>query len=403
MNRSHLIPREHHLSKLRNARDSPFIKVITGIRRCGKSTLMEMFIDELKGSGVQEDRIFHINLDDEGCGVTSYMDLITLVEGHIGNFEGSYLFFDEIQNVQEWERAISTFYVRDADVYITGSNSNMLSSELSTKLSGRTLDIRIMPLTFSEYIDFRGGDVREELLEDYIRYGGFPAVALSMDLMPNQTRDLLDGIYHTVFNKDVTGRHPIRSNTVISKLATYLMKNIGDRTSVRNTVNYIVSSGIKTQPITVDEYIGYLEEALLFTRAKRLDSKAKEYLRTSDKFYVTDLGIRNTRVPFHMNDLDGMLENIVFNELLYRYGDVAICNVNQYEVDFVADPMGTPSYYQVSLNISDPKTLEREIRPLRAIDDNYPKTVITYDRFLMDDIDGIRIVRLYDWLLGSKN
>lgn len=393
-----LVPREHHMSRIRESRGSDFIKVLTGIRRCGKSTLMRMFIDELGQSGVTEDRILFMNLDDEGSGIETFRDLIDIAESKLGDVRDSFIFLDEVQNVPEWERAVSTFYTCGADVYITGSNSNMLSSELATKLSGRCLEIRVQPLVFSEYVMFRESDDYARLLEDYLRHGGFPAVSLAMDRMPAQVDDILDGIYNTVFNKDVVGRHEIRGNRMIDHLCNYLMKNIGDRTSVRGAANYMTSKGMKTQPPTVDQYIGFLEEALLFSRAKRLDSKAKEYLRTTDKFYVADLGIRHCRVPFHPDDLDGIMENVVYNELVYRFGDVAVCSIGQYEVDFVADPMGTPSYYQVSMSITDSATRERELRPLKAIDDNYPKTVITYDRFPMTDIDGIHIVSLSDWL-----
>ena len=401
MSVKNLIPREHYMSKIRQSRGTPFIKILTGIRRCGKSSLMEMFIDELRESGVPDDRIFYSNLDDEGCGIETFRDLIDSVSSKISDTKGAYLFFDEIQNVPEWERAVLTFYIRDADVYVTGSNSNMLSTELSTKLSGRCLEIFIQPLVFSEYLNFRNSDDTDKLLEDYIRYGGFPAVSLMMDAMPGQVKDILDGIYNTVFNKDVMSRHEIRGNAMISNLSIYLMKNIGGRTSVRGVSNYLTSKGIRTQPQTVDQYIGFLEEALLFSKAKRLDLKTKEYLRTTDKFYVSDMGIRHSQITFHPKDLDGIVENIVYNELLYRFGDVSVCSVDLYEVDFIADPMGTPSYYQVSLNVTDPATLERELRPLRKIADNYPKTIITYDRFPMNDIDGIRIVSLKDWLLNK--
>ncbi len=393
------IPRERYMSRIRSVRDFDIIKVLTGIRRSGKSTLMRMFIEELKASGVSDDRIFFINLDDAGSGIGTHRDLIDAVKSHVGDVEGSYIFLDEVQNIPEWERAVSTFHIRGADVYITGSNSDMLSSEISTKLSGRCLEIRIQPLSFSEYIDFREQGDREKLLEDYLRFGGFPAVALAMDRMPAQAGDLLEGIYNTVFNRDVVGRHEIRSIPTMDHLCTYLMKNIGDRTSIRGAANYMTGKGMKVQPQTVDQYVMFLEEASLFFRAKRLDRKAKEYIRTADKFYVADLGIRHCRVPFSPDDLDGILENLVYNELRSRHGNVAVCDVGQYEVDFIADPTGTPSYYQVCMNISDPATREREVRPLKALDDNYPKTIITYDRFPTDDIGGIRVVCLKDWLL----
>lgn len=395
------IPRDHYMSLLRESRGSDFIKVLTGIRRCGKSTLMRMFIDELKASGVPDDRILFLNLDDAGAGIESFRDLVDRAESELGDVGGAFILLDEVQSVSEWERAVSTFHIRGADVYIAGSNSEMLSSEIATRLSGRCLEIRMQPLVFSEYVRFREPGDRERLLEDYIRYGGFPAVSLAMDRMPALVDGILDGIYSTVFNKDVAGRHEIRGNALIRHLCDHLMRNIGDRVSVRGVARYLTSKGMKTQPPTVDQYLGFLEDALLLLRARRLDSKAKEYLRTTDKFYVADLGIRHCRVPFRPEDLDGIMENVVYNELVYRFGSVAVCAVDGYEVDFVADPMGSPSYYQVSVSILDPATRERELRSLRAIGDNYPKTVIVYDRFPMADIDGIRVVGMLDWLMES--
>lgn len=178
-----------------------------------------------------------------------------------------------------------------------------------------------------------------------------------MDVMPDQVKDILDGIYNTVFIKDVVGRHEIRGNTMFSYTSTYLMKNIGDRTSVRGVSNYMTSKGIRTQPQAVDQYIGFLEEALLFSKARRLDSKTKEYLRTTDKFYVADMGIRHSQITFQPKDLDGIVENIVYNELLYRFGDVSVYDAGPYEVDFVADRMGKPSYYQVSLGVMNPAVI----------------------------------------------
>ncbi len=409
------IPREHYLEKLREARDKPFIKVITGIRRSGKSTLMNMFIDELKSSGVPDDRIVHIDFDDIDAiydlqerfelksEIMSPYDLISIVKSSVPEYQNSYLFFDEIQNIIGWEDAISTFYNKGADVYITGSNSNMLSSELTTKLSGRCIEIPVYTLTFSEYVRFREDSNLDkyELFEDFIRDGGFPAVALMKDSMSSQINSILEGIYNTVYNKDVLARNSIRNVPMMDNLCRFMMKNIGDRTSVRSAANYFNSKSMKTQPATVDQYIDMLESALLFYRAKRLDSKTKEYLRTADKFYTADLGIRNTLVPFTDRDFDGMLENIVFMELKYRYGDVAILNVDGNEVDFVTNPVRSPSYYQVAMSIVDETVRERELRSLRAIDDNYPKTVIVYDRLLTGDFNGIKVVSIIDWLLDE--
>lgn len=396
------VPREHYMTRIRQARGPALIKVLTGIRRCGKSTLMSAYIDELKASGVPDDRIFAVNLDDEGTGIENFHDLIHAVDAKVDDVKGAFIFLDEVQNVQWWERAVATFHVRGADIYITGSNSDMLSSDISTKLSGRCLEIKIQPPVFSEYVLFRDPSDMQALFKDYMRYGGFPIASFSRDSMPTHTVDILDGIYNTVFSKDVIGRYEIRNAQLIFHLCEYLMKNIGDRTSVRGAANYMISKGLKVQPATIDQYLGFLEEARLFSKAKRLDAKAKEYLRTTDKFYISDLGIRHARIPFDLDDLDGLLENAVYNELTYRYRDVAVCAVGRHEVDFIADPMGSPSYYQVTLSILDPQVREREIRALKELDDNYPKTVITYDSYPVSDIDGIRVVNVIDWMLESR-
>ena len=395
-----IIPREHYLEKLRGLRGFPIIKGITGIRRCGKSTLMAEFIGELKASGIPEDRILYINLDDESSGIETWRNLLDYVAGMVGDPKGSYLFLDEIQNIPEWERAVSTLFINEADIYITGSNSQMLSTELSTKLSGRCVEIRMQPLVFREYLQFRkdSGKDAAALLDDYIRRGGFPTAALLEDVLPELVPDMLMGIYNTVYTKDVSERNSIRNNELASNVCRFIMKNIGDRTSIRSVSNYLTSKGTKTRPETVDSYISMLEKALLIGRARRMDLKTKEYLRTSEKFYAADLGLRNVIVPYAEADLDGIMENIVFNELIFRYGRASVCSVGDLEIDFIADSEGVLSYYQVCMNICDESTRERELKPFRSVRDNYPKTIITYDRFPLNDIDGIKVVPLSEWL-----
>ena len=395
-----IIPREHYLEKLRGLRGFPIIKGITGIRRCGKSTLMAEFIGELKASGIPEDRILYINLDDESSGIETWRNLLDYVAGMVGDPKGSYLFLDEIQNIPEWERAVSTLFINEADIYITGSNSQMLSTELSTKLSGRCVEIRMQPLVFREYLQFRkdSGKDAVALLDDYIRRGGFPTAALLEDVLPELVPDMLMGIYNTVYTKDVSERNSIRNNELASNVCRFIMKNIGDRTSIRSVSNYLTSKGTKTRPETVDSYISMLEKALLIGRARRMDLKTKEYLRTSEKFYAADLGLRNVIVPYTEADLDGIMENIVFNELIFRYGRASVCSIGDLEIDFIADSEGVLSYYQVCMNICDESTRERELKPLRSVRDNYPKTIITYDRFPLNDIDGIKVVPLSEWL-----
>ena len=397
-----IYPREHYQNQIRASKNSPFIKVITGMRRSGKSTVMDLFRSELIDSGVDPNSVFYLNLEDDGEDVPKdHRGLTDMVESHMDVGKGKYLFFDEIQNVDGWESSIRSFYNAGADIYITGSNSKMLSSELSTKLSGRAIEIPIAPLVFSEYIRFRKDAQRseEELFKDYIRYGGLPAIALSMDRQPLRiVSEMIAGIYNTVYVKDVIEKHQIRNPAGLSNLIRFLMRNIGGRTSSRKASNVITGSGIRLSHNAIEEYLEYIEEALIALRSKRMDIKTLEYLTTQDKFYAQDLGIRNHLSTFREDDIDGILENIVYNELIYRYGNACVCAVGKYEVDFMVNPLEKPSYFQVCMNIGDETTRERELRPLRALSDNYPKTVITYDRFILDDIDGIRIVPILDWL-----
>ncbi len=397
-----LYPRDHYLNQLRSVKDAPFIKIVTGLRRSGKSTIMDMFRNELEEVGVDRQDIFYLDLecDDEDMP-GDHAALTKLVKGKIDIGRGKYLFFDEIQNVKGWESSIRSFYNSGADVYITGSNSKMLSSELATKLSGRSIEIRIAPLVFSEYREFRKDTGYDDgrLFGDFIRYGGLPAIALSLDRQPPRiVSEMIAGTYNTVYVKDVIERHQIRNPAGLSNLIKFLMRNIGDRTSSRKASNVITGSGIKLSHNAIEEYLEYVEEAFIALRARRMDLKSLEYLTTQDKFYAQDLGVRNHLSTFREDDIDGILENVVYNELIYRYGNACVCAVGRNEIDFMVNPLDHPSYYQVCTNISDKDTRERELRPLRAIHDNYPKTVITYDRYVLDDIDGIRIVSIIDWL-----
>ena len=396
------IPREKYLSKLRAGRDTDFIKVLTGIRRCGKSTILGMFMDELRASGVEDRNIVYIDFDEDPESLPrDGSELMSYVRDRLEPGRGRYLFFDEIQNVEGWEEAVVSFYDRGADVYITGSNSQMLSSEIATRLSGRHLEIHVMPLIFSEYLEFRKGSGKdaEELFSDFMRDGGMPAVALSEDL-PSRSLipQILEGMYSTVYRKDIEGRHSIRGSSMMSNLIRFMMRNISCRTSPRNIAENLSSKRQRISAPTVQDYLDYITEAFLMTRSERMDSSTMDYFETSDKFYATDLGVRNIVSPMRDGDVSAMIENIVFNELRFRYGKVVTFDVDGREIDFVADPMGSRSYYQVCMSIADDATRERELRPLRDVRDNYPKTAITLDRYPVDDIEGIRIVRLVDWL-----
>ena len=404
---SDYVPREHYLEVLRGFRDSPVIKVITGMRRCGKSTIMEMFRDEIIASGVPESDTLLLKLGDEfETTLSDYRVLIDTVKEKFIPTKGKYIFLDEVQDVEGWERAVETFFERGADIYITGSNSNMLSSELSTKLSGRHVEIDILPLSFTEFLMFRehyGPEATiNEKFSEYLRWGALPGTVLMSGSRRDLVSMLIRGIYDTVFVKDVMQRKQIRNSTTISNLSRFLMKNIGDRTSVRVASGYLVSKGTKASAESVESYLTALCDAKLFHHTRRKDSKTKEYLHTSDKFYVNDLGIRNVIVGYDDRDLDGILENVVFLELMYRYGNACVINVDGKEVDFMSyDTDWNPIYFQVSVSVTDPETMKRELAPLKALGDNYPKYVITFERYLNSAVDGIKIVNVIDFLTES--
>ncbi len=397
-----VIPRERYLRMLRDGRDAPFIKVITGIRRCGKSTIMSMFARELLDSGVPEDRIIHIDFErDPDAPIADWESLLDHVRGRLEPGRGRYILLDEVQDVDGWERAVRSLFESGADVYVTGSNSQMLSSEISTRLSGRTVEIHVMPLVFSEYVAFRRQGVPvDAMFQDYLVHGGMPAVALLEDtparaMIPQH----LDGIYGTVYRRDIEERHSIRGSSTMSDLIRFMMRNIGCRTSPKNIAGSLSGAGMRVSAPTVQDYLDLITGAYLMTRSERIDSRTMGCLRTTDKFYAADLGVRNVIAPMRDGDLAMMIENIVFNELRFRYGSVATFDVDGREVDFVADPMGRRMYFQVCMGIGDEGTRERELRPLRDLGDNYPKTVITWERYPVDDIDGVRVVALLDWLL----
>lgn len=382
---------------------TPMIKIIVGMRRTGKSMLMKLFIRDLKESGVDQSRIYYRKFDEElEEERPDLRGLIDDVRSRIEVGKGSFILLDEIQDVEGWERAVESFYDAGAEVYITGSNANMLSSELASKLSGRYVEINVYPLTFREFVDFRRsrGDDSEDasLLRRFQQTGSLPAVAL----MDSDDTDLVDmmlsGIFNTVFVKDVIQRNEIRNGAKISNLNRFMMRNIGDRVSVRSAAGYLTSTSSKTSPETVDSYISMLESAMLFYRAKRMDSATKDYLRTSEKFYSTDIGIRNVIVPLRPDDVDGVMENMVFMELKKKYGQVCTYDVGGKEVDFAVWTPKYKGYYQVCSDASSPNTLKRELASLKAIDDNYPKYVICKGGSTYEGVDGIGIVDYDEWL-----
>ena len=398
-----LIPRPTYQERLMRAAGTPAIKILAGMRRTGKSALLKLFIEDLIGSGVDSSSIYYRKFDEElEEDRPDLRGLIDDIRSKVEVGSGTFVLLDEMQDIDGWERAVESFHEAGADVYITGSNANMLSSQLATVLSGRCMEIGIYPLTFREFSEFRKsrGDTSDDaaLLRRFQLTGSLPAVALMDETDSDLIHLMLAGIFNTVFVKDVLQRNEIRNTAKIANLNRFMMRGIGDRISVRSAAGYLTSTASKTNPETVDAYIFMLEEALLFYRSQRMDSKTKEYLRTSDKFYCTDIGMRNTVVVPHPDDIDGIMENVVFMELKKLYGTVSTYDVEGKEVDFVVWTPRQKAYYQVSSDISSSGTLKRELAPLKAIQDNYPKYLICKGGSLIDDADGIRIVDYDEWV-----
>jgi len=395
------IRRDRYLRMLREFKDEPVVKILTGMRRCGKSTLMEAFAEDLKESGIEGGNILHMNFEKiDYAHIVDSDILLKEVMKAVELKKGTYLFFDEIQDIDGWEKAINSIKYSGADVYITGSNAKLLSSDFSTYLSGRYVEIEVYPLSFREYIDFVEGknENPDKLLSEYMRYGGLPYAVLQRKNKKNIDM-VVSSIYDTVFVKDVVKRNKIRDVSAIENVIKFLMKNVGNLTSVESTSNYIVSKGGKITSPTVDNYLHYVESAYLTYRAGKYDVKKKEYLRTLNKFYIADTGVRNVIIGYDDNDVSGLIENIVCMELLFRGKKVAVGKIGENEIDFIVMGLETREYYQVTMSLQEPNVKEREVRSLKMVKDNFPKTIITLQRYPSNYIDGIRVVSLVDFLL----
>jgi len=395
-----IVRRDHYLNMLMDFKDEPLVKIITGMRRCGKSTLMEMFMNDLKENGISEKDIVYMNFEDpRNMHIKDGDMLLKEVMAATELKRGTYLFFDEIQDLNGWEKAINSMRYSGADVYITGSNAKLLVSDFSTYLSGRYVEIEMYPLSFREYIRFFDNEKdTDRLLFDYMSYGGLPYVTLERKSERN-TDMVLSAVFDTVFIKDVVEKNNIRDVAALRNVTKFVMKNIGNVTSTRSISNYITSKGGMMSPPTADAYLDHLESAYLIYRAQKYDVKRKEFLRTSNKFYVSDIGVGNNIAGYGDDDISGILENIVFMELLFRGKKAAMGSINGNEIDFIVTNKDKKEYYQVTTEMLTPEVKERETRSLKIIEDNYPKTIITLQRYPFKNIDGIRVVALTDFLL----
>lgn len=395
-----MVQRTEYMSKLRKLRDQKVIKVITGVRRCGKSTLLQMYREYLLTDGVPENCCIAINFEDIAFeSLREYHKLYEYILERLVEGKMNYIFLDEIQCVPEFQRAVDSLFLRDnVDLYLTGSNAYMLSGELATLLSGRYIEIGMLPLSFREYYELVGGD-KQAVFRSYFRQGGFPYAASIED---NWVRnEYLRGIYNTVLLKDIVERKRISDIPLLESVIRFLFDNIGSIVSAKKIADSLTSDGRKTTAVTVDSYIQALKDAFILYEVNRYDVKGRQYLKSLEKYYIVDSGLRTMLLGDRTRDLGHVIENIVYLELNRRGYRVSIGKVGNLEVDFIAEKEGQKIYYQVAASILDPATYEREFAPLKAIRDSFPKYVLTLDDFPMGE-DGINQQNLIEFLLEES-
>lgn len=436
MQNTNLKNRELYLRQLQAFQDTDMIKVITGIRRCGKSSLMKLMAQSLRNSGIPDDQIIEINFESMRFSEMTVDGFYSYISERVIKGKRMYLFFDEVQRITGWEKAVNSFRVDfDCDIYITGSNAYLLSSELSTYLSGRYVEVKMLPLSFREFLDFHGYQLEaysslsgkakkrvkdsngetldpKELYEAYAKFGGMPMLA-DVGLEQDKVTAALDGIYSAVVVRDILerekrkGQRSITDSLLLRKLMMFLADNIGNSVSATSIGNTLVNEGHleegkrKAKPAThtIQAYIEALKESFIFYEIKRFDIKGREYLKTLGKYYIVDIGLRNYLLGYRDGDTGHILENIVYFELLRRGYDVAIGKLDQKEVDFIATKTDEKKYIQVTEAMVSPETRERELAPLKKIPDNYEKIVIAMNNGLEQDQEGIKIVGAIDFLL----
>nr|DAK77191.1 MAG TPA: putative ATPase [Caudoviricetes sp.] len=407
-----MVIRKEYLSRLLAWKDEQVIKVVTGIRRCGKSTLLKQFQDHLLEEGVSQEQIISINFEDlDYEDLLDYKALYAYIKQRLCPDKMTYIFLDEIQKVDSFQKAVDSLFIKEnTDIYITGSNAYLLSGDLATLLTGRYVEISMLPLSFAEYLEC-SGETGEQALASYMKFGGFPYLS-QMENTVEKVDTYLEGIYNTVVVKDIEDRQ-LRKNpdpnkrkitdiTLLKTIERYLASVIGSPVSVKSVSDYLISSGRKVSPNTVDNYMEALQESFIFYPVERFDINGKQLLKVNRKWYIVDLGLRNHILPKKRYDLGFSLENIVFFELLRRGYQVNVGKNGDTEVDFVAQKQSVLHYYQVTADMANEDTFDREIRPLQSIKDNYEKTILTMDRMTSGDYEGIKVVHLLDWLLDKN-
>ncbi|MCI5835996.1 MAG: ATP-binding protein [Firmicutes bacterium] len=396
-----MIERTEYLEELKRWKDKDLIKVVTGIRRCGKSTLFELFINYLKENNVAEEQIIHLNLEDADYDFKSYKELYDYVNKKLDSKKQYYVFLDEVQNVLEFQKAVDSLYIKkNVDVYITGSNGYLLSGELATLLSGRYVEIKMLPLSFKEYISAFDSKDYQQLFLNYMKNGGMPGNISILKTNPNDIDKYLDGIFSTIVYKDIMIRNNISDKMLLECVLKFIFDSIGSPISTKKISDTLTSKGMMTSNHTVENYITAFLESFLIYKAERFDVKGKNLLVRDYKYYAVDSGLRSYLLGKKADsDMGHILENIVYLELLRRGYRVYVGKVDDLEVDFVAENRDGLKYYQVALTVRDQKVLERELKSLQKTGDHYPKILLTLDMDLESDYDGITKMNVVEWLL----
>jgi uncharacterized protein len=401
-----MIIRQRYLNRITPFIDKPVIKVITGIRRCGKSTFLKMIIEQLTNKGVESNNILLINKDSlEFDWMEDYRQLVDYVNDRFVNISGKkYLFIDEIQEITGWEKAASGFLADEtADLYITGSNSHLLSSELATYISGRYIEFKIYTLTFSEFLEFRNVTAPlkyESEFALFMKYGGFPGIH-RMEYDDEVVEQYVSSIYNTIILKDVVSRNNLRDIHLLERISQFVADNCGNITSSKRIADFLKSQKIKGSVDTVQSYIEMLVSALLFHKVIRFDMKGKRLLEMYEKYYAGDVGLKHSLLGYKFSDISGHLENIVYLELLSRGYKVNIGKIGEQEIDFIATRRDKKIYIQVAYLLADEKTIEREFGALGKIEDNFPKYVLSMDKFNDSTQNGIKWLNIIDFLLSK--
>jgi len=401
-----MIERKEYLEKLKNFKDKDLIKVITGIRRCGKSTLFDLFINYLKETGISDNQIIKVNLEDADYNFESYKELYDYINKKIDSKKQYYVFIDEVQNVPLFQKAVDSLYIKkNVDVYITGSNAYLLSGELATLLSGRYVEIKMLPLSFKEYLSAFTDKTKSnyEYFLDYMRNGGMPGNLSIIKDNPNDLDMYLEGIFTTVIYKDIITRNNITDKMLLESILRFVFDSIGSPISTKKISDTLTSKGMSTSNHTVENYLSAFIDSFLIYKAERFDVKGKNLLVRDYKYYVVDQGLRSYLLGKKADsDMGHILENIVYLELLRRGYKVYVGKVDDLEVDFVAENRNGLKYYQVALTVRDEKVLERELKSLQRTGDHYPKYLLTLDMDLEADYDGITKINVIDWLLNKE-